>query len=195
VASPPGLRSSVSKVAGTVGHPTSVPSWAGPPSSPHAFDAVNVGQVTKSSEQDFLRPNAPSDVHDTVAWLSDNGYRLASQEGASTFGADFVFEGESIVRIVVDRSQWMLDVARSPGADAWQYDLLIAAHSGEDYGQRFPDTGSRAVGRTLPEQLPEGVSWRDTLPDVVRWLRENDVTEQVSKAKRQRATLMWGRSS
>jgi hypothetical protein len=52
-----------------------------------------------------------------VAWLSDNGYRLASQAGASTFGAEFVFEGEAMVRIVVDRSQWMLDVAPSPGAD------------------------------------------------------------------------------
>jgi hypothetical protein len=157
--------------------------------------AGTVSQVTQSSEQDFLRANAPSDVQDTVAWLSDNGYRLASQAGASTFGAEFVFEGEAMVRIVVDRSQWMLDVAPSPGADLWQYDLLIAAHSGQDYGQRFPDTGSRAVGRTLPEQLPEGVSWRETLPDVVRWVHENDVAERVSNAKRQRATLMWGRTS
>jgi hypothetical protein len=76
-----------------------------------------------------------------------------------------------------------------------EYDLLIAAHSGQDYGQRFPDTGSRAVGETLPEQLPEGVSWRETLPDVVRWVRENDVAERVSSAKRQRATLMRGRTS
>ena len=156
--------------------------------------AVTVGQVTQSSEQDFIGANAPSDVQDTVAWLSDNGYRLASQAGASTFGAEFVFQGEGMVRIVVDRSQWMLDVAPSPGAEPWQYDLLIAAHSGQDYRQRFPGTGSRAVGRTLLEHLPEGVSWRDTLPDVVRWVREHDVAERVSNAKRQRARLMWDRT-
>lgn len=130
-----------------------------------------------------------------MAWLTDNGYRLASQAGASTFGAEFVFEGEAMVCIVVDRSQWMLDVAPSPGADSWQYDLLIAAHSGQDYGLRFPGTGSRPVARNLPEQLPEGVSWRETLPDIVRWVRENDVAERVSNAKRQRARLMWGRTS
>lgn len=149
--------------------------------------------MTQSSERDFLRENAPSDVQDTVAWLSENGYRLASQSGASTFGAEFVFEGETVVRIVVDRSQWMLDVAPSPGADPWQYDLLIAAHSGQEYGQRFPETGSREIGSTLPEKLPEGVSWRETLPAVARWVRENEVAERVSSAQRQRAALMWDR--
>jgi hypothetical protein len=151
--------------------------------------------VTQPTERNFLQANGTSDVQDTVAWLSANGYRLASQAGASAFGAEFVFEGEAMIRIVVDRSQWMLDVAPSPGTDPWQYDLLIAAHSGQEYGERFPETGSRATGNPLPDQLPPGVSWRQTLPDILRWVRENEVAELVSNAQRQRATLMWGRKS
>lgn len=66
-------------------------------------------------------------MQDAIAWLSANGYTLSSQRGESTFGSQFVYTGGAEVLLTVDRSQWMLDVAPRPGAEAWQYDLLIAA--------------------------------------------------------------------
>ena len=119
---------------------------------------------------------------------------LVSQEGASTFGAVFVFEGQSVVQIIVDRSQWSLDVAAASAAKFWQYDLLLAAQSSQGYGRRFPGVGARTADAPLPKQLPEGVSWRETLPGILRWIQASDVTESVTEAQQQRSTLMWPRN-
>ena len=138
--------------------------------------------------------NAPADVQHTVAWLLSSGYVLVSQEGASTFGASFVLEGDSVVRVIVDRSQWSLDVAAASGAQLWQYDLLLAAQSSQEYGRRFQGVGARTLDAPLPKQLPEGVSWRETLPGVLQWIQAGDVTESVTEAQEQRSTLMWPRN-
>lgn len=108
-------------------------------------------------------------------------------------GALFVFAGEAEVRITVDRSQWFIDVARAPGAEAWQYDLLVAARSGQPYGERFPAIGSSPLAGALPEQLPEEVSWRQTLPEVLTWLRGPGVDESVARARHQRFAHQWPR--
>jgi hypothetical protein len=149
--------------------------------------------MSQQQVDEFFRTNAPADVQHTVAWLLSGGYVLVSQEGASTFGAVFVFDGDSVVRIVVDRSQWSLDVAAASAAKLWQYDLLLAAQSSQGYGRRFPGVGTRTSDAHLPEQLPEAVSWRETLPGILRWIRAGDVTEAVTEAQRQRSTLMWPR--
>ncbi|WP_125775458.1 hypothetical protein [Antribacter gilvus] len=143
---------------------------------------------------EFFRANAPADVQHTVAWLLSSGYVLVPHEGASTFGAVFVFEGDSVVRIVVDHSQWSLDVAAASAAKLWQYDLLLAAQSSQGYARRFPGVGAGTSDAPVPEQLPEGVSWRDTLPGILRWIRASDVTESVTEAQRQRSMLMWPRN-
>ena len=141
---------------------------------------------------EFLRTYAPADVQNTIAWLSANGYVLVSHEGGeSTFGAQLVYAQEAEVRITFDRSQWFLDVAPTPGSEAWQYDLLLAARRGLDYGELFPETGSRSWTDPLPDQLPEGVSWRDTLPDILLWVRGEAVAELVDRALHQRFALMW----
>lgn len=140
---------------------------------------------------EFLRTYAPADVQHTIAWLSANGYALVAQEGSSTFGAVFVYKGDAEVRITVDRSQWSLDVAPTPGSKAWQYDLILAARQGLDYGALFPQTGSMLLGDPLPEQLPVGVSWRDTLPDILRWVHGPTVPALVDRALHQRFALMW----
>jgi hypothetical protein len=142
----------------------------------------------------FFRANAPADVQHTVAWLFSSGYVPVSQEGASAFGALFVFEGDSAVRIIVDRSQWSLDVAAASGAQFWQYDLLLAAQSSQEYGRRFPGVGARTLDTPLPKQLPEGVSWRETLPGILHWIQASDVTESVTEAQQQRSTLIWPRN-
>lgn len=141
----------------------------------------------------FLARFAPDDVRDTIAWLSENGYLLSSHRGDSTFGAQFVYSGKTTVFITVDRSQWMLDVARGTEAPPWQYDLLIAAKSGESYERMFPVAGARSVGDSQPRQLPDGVTWRETLPGVLEWIEEEDVPETVDRALDQRFYLMFGR--
>jgi hypothetical protein len=147
--------------------------------------------VERSEIDEFLSAYAPADVQDTNAWLSANGYALVDQKGDSTFGAQFVYEGDTEVRITVDRSQWILDVAPSRGSKTWQYDLLLAARRGLDYGALFPETGARASGDPLPEQLPAGVSWRETLPDILQWVGGGAVPALVDRALRQRFELMW----
>lgn len=140
---------------------------------------------------EFLEHFAPSDVNETIRWLSTNGYALASHRGGSTFGAQFVYTGEAEVVITVDQSQWMLDIAPRAGDEAWQYDLLIAAQAGRSYGEMFPKTGTRRVGEPLPEQLPEGVRWHDTLPSVLAWICSGDVAPAAREAQRERTRLMW----
>jgi hypothetical protein len=150
--------------------------------------------MSQQQVDEFIRVNAPADVQHTVAWLLSSGYVLVPQEGASTFGASFVLEGDSVVQVIVDRSQWSLDVAAASGAQLWQYDLLLAAQSSQEYGRRFPGVGARTLDAPLPKQLPEGVSWRETLPGVLQWIQAGDVTESVTEAQQQRSTLMWPRN-
>lgn len=150
--------------------------------------AVEIHQV-----DEFLRQFAPDDVRETVAWLSDSGFTLTSHSGESTFGAQFVYASDAQILITVDRSQWLLEVAPRAGADAWQYDLLLAAYKALDYAALFPRMGSRSLGDPLPEQLPEGVSWRETLPEILKWVNDESVPGAVDRALDQRFYLMWGR--
>lgn len=142
---------------------------------------------------EFLRRSAPKDVQDAISWLTANGYTLRSHRGDGTFGAQFVYTGDAEILVTVDRSQWMLDVAPRPGANVWQYDLLIAAQMRKPYGEAFPAAGARSIGDPLPQQLPEGVSWRETLPDILEWVACSDVQSAVDKARHERNRLMWSR--
>ena len=141
--------------------------------------------------QEFFRAWAPADVQETLAWLLDNGYELASQHGSNTFGAAFHLVGDVEVVIVVDRSQWGLAVAPTPDAEAWSYDLLLAAHSGMDYRERFPSVERVPFTSPLAAQLPEGVSWRATLPEILVWVKRPGVDAGVEEALRQRVAQMW----
>lgn len=140
---------------------------------------------------EFLRGFAPGDVRDTIAWLCANGYTLRSHRGDGTFGAEFVYIGEAKVLITVDRSQWMLDIAPRPDAEAWQFDLLIAAQAGRPYVEVFPVPGTRSDIDPLPEQLPDGVSWRETLPGILQWVEREGVRVAVDRARDERSRLMW----
>lgn len=143
---------------------------------------------------EFLQRFAPNDVRETIAWLSANGYTLSSHRGESTFGAEFLYVGDAEVRIAVDRSHWFLDVAPRPGAEAWQYDLLIAARAGQPYGEVFPEAGSRSVGDPHSDKLPEGVSWRETLPGILKWVGGQGVSAAVDDALQERSRIMWPRT-
>lgn len=161
-----------------------------PPNVGRSFYAAGVGC---SGVEDFLRSRAPSDVQDTVAWLTDNGYTLTSSDGLSIVGSRFVYSGEAEVRILVDRGQCYLELAPRPGAKAWQYDLLVAARDDPAHQVLIHPAGAKGWGPPFPEQLPEGVSWRETLPDILRWV-QNDTTvaSAVDRAERERFIRMWG---
>jgi hypothetical protein len=94
--------------------------------------------------------------------------------------------------VTVDRSQWMLEIAASADSQFVQYDLAVAAHSGSSYGDCFPNAGTRALSGRLPVQLPEGVSWRATLPGILSWLRGPEVMRAVEQAQRECNSLMFG---
>lgn len=96
-------------------------------------------------------------------------------------------------RGAVDRSQWYLDVVPGLALEPWQYDLLLAAYQGQEYGALFPQAGSRSQGDPLPAQLPEGVSCRETLPDILEWIMDEAVPAAVDRALHQRFDLMWPR--
>lgn len=91
------------------------------------------------------------DVRGAIAWLSANGYTLSSHRGEGTLGAQFAYAGDARVVIIVDRSQWMLDVAPRPDAEPWQYELA-------DCG-----AGRYALRRGLPEGWLRGRSRTDSL--------------------------------
>lgn len=141
-------------------------------------------------EVEQLLQSAPEDVRATVEWLRGEGYVVTSFDGGSTFGAQIVLSGRAPVRITADRSQWSMDVAGRPGAPFWQLDLLVAARLGLHYADVFPETGMPRD--ELPTQLPEGVSWREALPDILHWLAGPDVSDAVDRAVQERRRMRFG---
>jgi sugar phosphate isomerase/epimerase len=64
-----------------------------------------------ADQRDFVRSQAPLDVLETVEWLDDHGFTLTEHAGEGSFGSTWADEKEALIRITVDRSQWMLDIA------------------------------------------------------------------------------------
>jgi len=84
----------------------------------------------------------------------------------------------------------MLDIALQPDTEPWQYELLVAAHAGRDFGEVFPEASLLVAGERLPDQLPAGVSWRATLPEILAWVATDGVEGLVDRARRERCKLM-----
>ena len=146
--------------------------------------------------EDLIDKFAPADVRATVRWLKDHRFVVAgSDTDRGTFGSYWVFAGEDTeVHVIVDRSQWLLDIVPHRGGHPIQYDLLVAAQRGQDYRDCFPQPGDEHLaGLTL--QLPPGVSWLDTLPQVLTWLgSEAYDAAAVERARDQRYVRMWSDS-
>lgn len=140
----------------------------------------------------FLLRYATDDVRAAVAWLVRNEYALIRSEvGLSDWYALFVYSGDVELRVVVERSQWYLDISASPGASPIQYDLLLVAQRGQTYWDCFPEP---AMTERRWDQLPPGISWRETLPDVLAWIRSHDIAGPVALAQDQRYARMWPHS-
>ena len=134
---------------------------------------------------------ATDDVRETLQWLEANGYALVGQQGGpeESFGnVQLRYEGpDGVVVATRDRGQWVLEVARNPEAALVQYDLALAAAEHRDW-RDYPHSLD-----VLPEQLPESVRWRHTLPTVLQWLQaagdESDTA--IARARDERYVFMW----
>jgi hypothetical protein len=172
-----------------------------------AVDAAVDAAVDEAVDA-FLRRLAPDDVRATAEWLFEQGYELSySDLERGSFGASLVFVGDAEIHVYADRSQWTMDVAAHPGEEPVHLDLLVAARRGRPYWECFPSTedtahpegGQSAEGPENAErpddapdrQLPPGISWRDTLPDLLTWLQATDVSEPVARAQDERFVVMW----
>ena len=90
-------------------------------------------------------------------------------------GVEFSLDGTGL-RMVRDRGQWMMDLRRGDGR--WlDFELLTLASRGIT-----AYSGSPARKGSLPDQLPQGVSWRDQLPHVLAWLGSSLDAEDLCAA-------------
>jgi hypothetical protein len=115
-----------------------------------------------------------------------------SDTDRATFGSRWVFAGEDAeVHIIVDRSQWLLDIVPNRGGHPIQYDLLVAAQRGQDYRDCFRQPGDEHPAG-MPSQLPPGASWLHTLPGVLTWLSSEAYYDAaVERAREQRYVRTW----
>ena len=129
---------------------------------------------------EYVESVAPDDVLDTLSWLSAHGYEVTRAVGAGEHmgSALLVFSLSREVTVVRDRDQWDTSVALSPGGKSHSVAVLAAARRGIpwDPGPRRP------VGTPLAQKLPEGMSWRETLPLVLAWLDEPGAASAVDAA-------------
>ena len=65
------------------------------------------------------------------------------------------------------------------------YSVLLAAAEGRDF-RDYPHSPG-----TLHTQLPEAVSWHQTLPEVLSWLAGDATPEAIAQAQDQKYVHMW----
>jgi len=97
-----------------------------------------------------------------------------------------VLAGAREVTITRDKGQWEIRAALSAGEPGLWLDVLEAARLGREW-QPPPRSGS------LPEQLPEGLSWRQALPEVLAWLESPEAPDQARAAMARARELMQRR--
>jgi hypothetical protein len=144
--------------------------------------------------REFMRRFATDDVRSTVRWLVTNGYELARSEfGANDWSGLLVFRGGAEVHIGLERSQWFMRIAPGPEDPPIDYDLLAVAQRGQAYWDVIPRAGGKPAAP--PGQPPPGLSWHDTLPDVLAWIAGHEVSQAVALVQDQRYAVMWPGSS
>jgi hypothetical protein len=147
-----------------------------------------------STARRYSDEHATDDVLATMRWLEASGYVLTEATGGTGEGngsVRLVFTGRREVAITLDRSQWVLDVADAPGSRLVDFDLLLPSMRGIDYADWAAAAAQAAGGARLPDQLPRGVSWRQTLPLVLEWLGGPGVAGAIALASDQRYAVTW----
>ena len=140
-----------------------------------------------SVPEEILRVATP-DVRAAVRWLLSQGALVVREDpphGMAFAGLEFSVDGMGL-RMVRDRGQWMMDLRRGDGR--WlDFELLTLANRGIT-----AHPGSPARKGSLPDQLPEGVSWRDELPHVLAWLGSStDAEDLCATLGRSRAAQLF----
>ena len=125
----------------------------------------------------YMREVATDDVRATLDWIADNGFDAVQAKGGrhESFGNALVeFERADGARITIvrDRSQWLCEIGTETGIKP--LNVLLTAISGD-----APNPKSKLH---LPEQLPEGVVWREAIPAVLRWLRTGERSQAINDA-------------
>jgi hypothetical protein len=129
--------------------------------------------------REYVEEVANDDVRATLAWLDEAGFRLTASRGGrrESFGnALLVFSADAEVRIVRDRGQWDLTVSPGAGAGWFSLDVVTAAREGREWE---PPAVDFSAG--LPCQLPEGTSWRHSLPIGLEWLSQPGSTDELKQ--------------
>jgi hypothetical protein len=124
-----------------------------------------LGALPTRDALEYIDSRAPEDVRRAISWLQEEGWQPASASGGvgAPFG-DILIEfigNRTGVRIIQDRSQWVMDV-RPTGCSEWfDFGILLDTMTGRE---------EWTSGHELPSQLPPGVDWANTLPEVLAWL-------------------------
>lgn len=133
--------------------------------------------------REYVETNATSDVLATISWLDGRGWKVAREDpepGQHMGNVYLTFMKARQITIASDRSQWIIGLALAPGEREFWLDVLDAARLG-----RVWEPGPvRALGDPLATQLPEGVSWREVLPEVLTWLDTDGAEEKAREATR-----------
>jgi hypothetical protein len=132
---------------------------------------------------------ATPDVAAAARWLVSEGADVVWEDrphGMAFAGLEFVL-GNTSVRMVRDRGQWMMDLRR--GQEPWlDLDLLRLARQGSKV---YPALVRQSEGQP-PSQLPEGVSWSDELPDLLDWLHSTqDAAQRCASLSSSRASRLF----
>ena len=140
-----------------------------------------------STALNYAHEMATPDVAALLRWLEGNGFSVVRERGGrgESFGnvlVDFERRG-LVVRITLDRSQWMLDV-RPLARDSFGLHVALTAIDGDD--PLVPE--QRDTRDPLPDQLPEGVSWADQVARLIDWLESGDRTNELDRSR-----LAWGK--
>lgn len=125
----------------------------------------------------YVEGCALSDVLSTLSWLGTNDWQpVNAQGGSSESMGDVLVEfakDDACITITRDRSQWLMSLRPSGWSDKFDLDIILDTINGRDDWQ--------PIARPLPEQLPPGVSWAETLPQALGWLAGHDDGARVLK--------------
>ena len=142
--------------------------------------APAIGEAVK-----YVEGCASTDVLSTISWLRTKGWRPVSARGgpSESFGDVLVefAKGDGRITITRDRSQWQMSLRPAGWSDRFDLDIILDTINGRtDWQAQEP------FARPLPGQLPPGVAWAESVPQVLEWLDSHDDAAGLLKEMQQK---------